>query len=644
MLAERMSDPRPESTGHSGLATLSIAALGVVYGDIGTSPLYAMRECFHGPHSVQGGIGNVLGVLSLIVWSLIATVSVKYMAYVLRADHSGEGGILALTALAAPSRSKDAAFARGRKALLLIGLFGAALLYGDGIITPAISVLSAIEGLETIAPQLESAVVPLTIVVLVALFAIQSRGTRGLGSVFGPITGLWFVTLGTIGVYQIVQGPAVLQAVNPLWAVRFFVHNGVAGFVVLGAVFLSVTGAEAIYADLGHFGKRPIRVTWFALVLPALLLNYFGQGALVLRDPSAAENLFYRAAPGWSLVPLVILSTCATVIASQAVISGAFSVSRQAVMMGYLPRLKIEHTSAREIGQIYIPAVNWGLMVSTVAMVLVFKSSSALAAAYGIAVTSTMAITTILAHRVAHRRWKWPFAAATAVTVIFLVMDLSFLGANLFKIADGGWVPLAIAAVILTVMTTWKTGRELLARRTAERTVALTDFMADLRNGHRDVFSTRVPGTAVYMSSTPDVVPLALSYTTKHHHVLHERVVILTVRIDDTPHVDDAERVWVEPLGQAVWRVTGVYGFTEEPDVPELLRLVGELNPELVIDPQAATFFLGQETILASERQRGMAPWREHLFALLARNATKATRFFGLPADRVVEVGAYLEI
>ncbi|MEW5847816.1 MAG: potassium transporter Kup [Myxococcota bacterium] len=626
---------------HGGLAALSLAALGIVFGDIGTSPLYAIRECFHGAHSVHATTLNVLGVLSLIVWSLVLVVSVKYLAYVLRADHHGEGGILALTALAVPSREKQPD--RWGKPLVLVGLFGAALLYGDGMITPAISVLSAVEGLEVIAPSLRPFVLPVTVAVLVGLFWLQRHGTRAVGAVFGPITAIWFLALATIGVYQILQEPRVLVALNPIWAVRFFVDNGRAGFVVLGAVFLVVTGAEAIYADLGHFGTRPIRIAWFFLVLPALLLNYFGQGALAVRDPSAVENLFFRSAPSWSLVPLVVLSTCATVIASQAVISGAFSLSRQAVMMGYLPRLKIEHTSSREVGQIYMPAVNWALMLATVGMVLAFQSSSALAAAYGIAVTSTMSITTVLAYRVVHRRWGWPFALATLVTAVFLVADLAFFGANLFKIAEGGWVPLLLAAVVLTLMTTWKTGRTLLARRISERTTPLWRFMDEVRAEHRELFLSRVPGTAIYMSSTPDVVPLALAYTTRHLRVLHDRVVILTIRTDDTPHVELAERAWVEPLGRGVWRVTGVYGFMEDPDVPELLRHVASLYPELQIDLGRATFFLGHETILASELP-GMAKWREHVFALMARNATRATRFFGLPAERVVEVGAYIEI
>jgi KUP system potassium uptake protein len=625
-----------------GLTGLSIAALGVVYGDIGTSPLYAIRECFHGPHAVHATEANVLGVLSMIVWSLILVVSVKYLAYVLRADHGGEGGILALTALAVPSREKRPN-GGGARVLVLVGLFGAALLYGDSMITPAISVLSAAEGLKVIAPSLQRFVLPMTIAVLVALFWVQQRGTRGVGAIFGPITAVWFLVLGTIGVYQIIQLPRVLVAVSPSYAVRFFLDNGLAGFIVLGTVFLVVTGAEAIYADLGHFGKQPIRLTWFAIVLPCLLVNYFGQGALVMRDRSAIENLFFRSAPAWSLVPLVILSTWATVIASQAVISGAFSLSRQGVMMGYLPRLKIEHTSEREIGQIYIPAVNWVLMLATVAMVLAFKSSSALAAAYGIAVTSTMAITTILAHRVAVRRWGWPVAVATLVTAVFLVVDLAFLGANLFKIADGGWVPLAIAGSILILMTTWKTGRKLLGSRTSERTRTLASFMDDVRNEDNPVFMARVPGTAVYMSSTPDVVPLALANTTKHYKVIHERVVILTIRTDDAPHVDLAERAWVEPLGKGFWRVSGVYGFMEDPNVPELLQYVATLQPDLEIDVKEATFFLGQETILAAERP-GMAKWREQVFAVMARNATKATRFFGLPTDRVVEVGSYIEL
>jgi KUP system potassium uptake protein len=635
-------DPHPEPA-HASLAAMSIAALGVVFGDIGTSPLYAMRECFSGAHSVGASHDAVLGLLSLIVWSLILVVSVKYVIYVLQADNGGEGGILALTALAVPSRDREGG--RARRVLLIVGLFGAALLYGESIITPSISVLSAAEGLRAIAPSLERYVIPVALVVLAILFGVQRRGTHELGTIFGYVTGVWFLTLASLGIYQLVQEPRVLAALDPRWAVRHFANHGATGFLILGSVFLAVTGAESLYADLGHFGRKPIRLVWFVLALPSLLLNYFGQGALVLRDPSAASDLFFRAAPP-SLVPaLVILSTVATFIASQAVIAGAFSLSRQAVMMGYLPRMAVEHTSARTIGQIYVPIVNWVLMLGTMAMVLEFRSSSALAGAYGIGVTSTMVITTILAFRVARRRWGWPLALAGGVTFVFLCADLAFLGANLTKVAEGGWVPLAVASGVLLLMTTWKTGRALLARRTADRTVTLSSFMADVRAGDgKAMFLSRVPGTAVYMSSTPDVVPLALMYSCRHHRVLHERVVILTIRTDDTPHVALAERAFVEPLGQGFWRVTGNYGFMESPDVPALLRTVAEIQPDLDVVVRETTFFLGQETILASERLPGMMVWREHVFAAMHRNAAKATSFFGLPPDRVVEIGAHIEL
>ena len=628
---------QPAVGGRRYLAYLTLTALGVVYGDIGTSPLYALRECFHGPHALPVSAANVLGVLSLIFWSLIVVVSIKYLVFILRADNRGEGGILALTALVVPMRA-----AAGRyRTLLLLGLFGAALLYGDGIITPAISVLSAIEGLEVATPFFSPYVIPITIGVLVVLFFFQHRGTGGVGRIFGPVIVLWFVVLATLGIWRITSAHGVLAAVNPLHALRFFRDNGWHGFVVLGAVFLCATGAEALYADMGHFGKRPIRIGWFGLVLPSLLLNYFGQGALLLGEPGtakvAAEHPFYHMAPGWATYPLVVLATVATVIASQAVISGAFSLTHQAVQLGFTPRLEIEHTSARERGQIYVPAVNWALMLSCIALVLGFKSSTALAAAYGIAVTSTMVITTLLFYAVERRRWKWARWPALLLCGVFLTVDVSFFGANLLKIAHGGWFPLAVAALVFTLMTTWKTGRRVLSDRLRRSTIPLRPFLEGL--AHEPV--VRVPGIAVFMYSNPHGAPPALLHNLKHNRVLHETVLILTVETEDVPRVLSGERLEVVPLDHGFYRIILRYGFMEEPDVPaELARL---RLPGLVLEPQQVSYFLSRETLLAT-RHPGMWLWRERLFAWMARNARPATSYFNLPPNRVVELGMQVEI
>jgi KUP system potassium uptake protein len=612
------------------LLALSLGALGVVYGDIGTSPLYAIRECFHGPHAIPVTHGNVLGVLSLIVWSLLVVVSAKYLAYVMRADLDGEGGILALMALACPAGERNQ---RGPLWMVLLGVFGAALLYGDGMITPAISVLSAVEGLEVAAPSLRRFVIPITIAILVGLFWFQNRGTEKVGRLFGPITLVWFLVLGALGIGGILHRPGVLAAVSPSYAVTFFLDNRLHGLVVLGAVFLVVTGGEAIYADMGHFGPRPIRITWFAVALPALLLNYFGQGALLLESPAAASSPFYRLAPEWALYPLVGLATAATVIASQAVISGAFSLSRQAIMLGYLPRLRIDHTSEREIGQIYSPAVNWALMVMTIALVLGFGSSSRLAAAYGIAVTGTMVITTVLAHRVARNVWRWPWWAAAAVTSVLVTMDLAFLGANLFKIADGGWFPLVMGAGVVVMMTTWNRGRALLAARIRDKTMPWTEFRETIPA------LIRVPGTAVYMTSSRDGTPPALVSNAHHNHVLHEQILLLNVRTEETPRVRRERRLEIEDVGHGCKRLTARYGFTESPDIPALLDLARRTGLRI----ESVTYVLGRETILATER-RGMALWRERLFAFMARNAQRATAFFRIPPERVMEIGVQIEM
>jgi KUP system potassium uptake protein len=614
---------------------LALTALGVVYGDIGTSPLYAIRESLGEHYGLAPTPGNVLGVLSLIFWALIIVISIKYLTYVMRADNRGEGGMIALTALVAPARRMRPGSRRWT--LVLVGLFGASLLYGDSMITPAISVLSAVEGLKVATPLFEPYIIPIVIAILVALFAVQSRGTAGIGKVFGPVTLLWFTTLGALGLYQIVQRPGVLMAINPLHGARFFMENGWHGYLVLGSVFLAVTGGEALYADMGHFGRRPIRFTWFTVVLPALMLNYFGQGALILGRPAAIEHPFFLMAPQWALYPLVALSTLATVIASQAVISGAFSLTRQAVQLGYLPRLHIEHTSERQIGQIYIPSVNWLLMLACIGLVLGFRTSTNLAAAYGVAVTTDMVFTSILFAFVARARFGWAPWKVTAIIAGFLVVDLAFWGANIVKIPRGGWFPLVIAGMFFIAMTTWKTGRQILADRLQGRTLPIKLFLADLE-GNR---YTRVSGTAVYMYGNPEGTPPALLHNLMHNKVLHERVVLLTVETEEIPLVDDANRVEVSELGHGLFRVVLRYGFTEDPDIPSGLELARSQG--LTFKPMETSYFLGRETLIASKNP-GMALWREHLFSVMSRNARSATSFFGLPPNRVVELGAQIEL
>jgi KUP system potassium uptake protein len=607
-----------------------LGALGVVYGDIGTSVLYAMRECFHGPHAVAPTAANVLGVLSVICWALILIISIKYLVFVMRADNQGEGGILALTALIRQRRGEQGF-------LIVLGLFGAALFYGDGMVTPAISVLSAVEGVKVATPFLSAYVLPVTVVILIGLFLFQRRGTAQVGAIFGPVLVVWFLTIGCVGLAQIVRTPGVLVALNPLYAVRFFLDNGVPGFLVLGVAFLAVTGGEALYADMGHFGIRPIRLNWFWLVLPALLLNYFGQGALLLRNPAAAENLFYHTAPSWSLYPLVLLATAATVIASQAVISGAFSLTRQAVQLGYSPRLDIQHTSAREIGQIYIPGINWVLMLTCIGLVIGFKSSSNLAAAYGIAVTTTMVTTTILLAAVARQIWGWGRLTTGLLMAFFLSMDLAFFGANLLKIPHGGWFPLVVAAVVFIFMTTWRQGRQLLAQRLARQARSVERLLQDMTMHPPQ----RVPGTAVFMSRSLDSTPAALLLNLRHNKVLHARVVLLTVVIEDIPHVPIAQRLVLTQPGDALYCLVIHYGFMETSDVPIALTQAKALG--LVLQPEETTYFLGRETLFATTKP-GMALWREKLFALMTRNARSATDFFRLPPDCVVELGAQIEL
>lgn len=610
---------------------LIVAALGIVYGDIGTSPLYAFRECFHGDHAIAATRGNVLGVLSLMAWALFIVVTIKYLVYVLRADNRGEGGELALMALALSSIKGKL----GPKLVIVLGIFGASLLYGDGMITPAISVLSAVEGLEVAAPGLKRFVIPTTIGILIGLFMVQKRGTAGIGAVFGPIMLIWFTVLAVIGATHIIAHPGVLEALSPHHAVRFLAQNGLAGFLVLGAVFLVVTGGEALYADMGHFGRRPIQITWIFLVGPALLTNYFGQGALLLESPELASNPFYRSAPGWALYPMLVLATMATIIASQAVISGAFSYTRQGMMLGFWPRIEVKHTSSTQIGQIYVPAINWMLMVSTIALVLGFGSSSKLAAAYGIAVTTTMVITTLLAYVVARHRWGWSAPAAVSLTLLLLVVDLGFWGAQLVKIPHGGWVPLVIAGTIFAMMTTWKDGRGILGQRWREQMIPLDDFFELMRIER----PARVPGTAVFMTSNADGTPPALMQNFTHNRVVHQQVILLTVLTTEQPRVMADERVTVEDLPEGFRRVVARYGFMEQPDIPQLLeeRHLEDWSLE------HTTFFLGRETLLATKRE-GMAMWREHLFAFMSRNSQRASTFFNVPSDRVMEVGSQIEL
>jgi KUP system potassium uptake protein len=610
-----------------------MAATGIVYGDIGTSPLYALRECFHGSHAVPVTPANVLGVLSLIVYSLLLVISVKYIAIVMRADNQGEGGILALMALI-PPRAKSGLPA---PALVLLGIFGAALLYGDGIITPAITVLSAVEGLTVVTPLFQHYVAPVAVGILVGVFAIQRHGTHRVGAFFGPVMVLWFVVLAVLGARWIASDWTVLAAFDPRHGVWFFVHNGWHGLAVLGSVFLVVTGGEALYADMGHFGKRPIRLAWFALVLPALLVNYFGQGALLLADSAAAAQPFFLLAPRWATLPLVVLATAAAIIASQALISGAFSLTRQAVQLGYCPRLVIEHTSAHEMGQVYVPQVNWALMAGTLAIVIAFGSSAGLAAAYGIAVTLTMVITTLLLHVIVTDRWRWPWPLALLTTGLFLSIDVAFFGANVLKIAHGGWLPLAIAALLFTMMTTWKTGRTILGERLAARATPLEDFFGSVEAAS----PVRVPGTAVFMSGQPHLTPVALVHNLRYNKVLHRHVVVLTVATDPTPHVTGERCREIRRLGDGASHVIIRYGFMEDPDIPE--AVIAAATEGLAIDPDDIAYFLGRETLIVT-RQPGMARWREGLFVIMTRNAAGPASYFRLPPHRVVELGVQVEL
>lgn len=616
------------------MAPLVVGAIGVVYGDIGTSPLYTLRQCFAGEHPLALTTANVLGILSIIFWALMIIVTAKYVTLIMRADNRGEGGILALTALVSRGTEHQA---RRRWWLVGFGIFGAAMFYGDGMITPAISVLGAVEGLEIIAPALHLVVVPITVVIVLVLFAIQKRGTASVGRMFGPVMCLWFVVLAVLGLRQIWSAPGVLGAINPVHAVAFVADNPMTAFLALGAVVLAVTGTEALYADMGHFGAAPIRRAWIGFVMPALVINYFGQGALLLANPLAIKNPFYLLAPQWALIPLVVLATCAAVIASQAVISGAFSLTRAAVQMGYCPRLKILHTSDRQIGQIYIPFINWMLLVAVLLLVVGFKRADNLGGAYGIAVTLAMLIDSVLIYVVMRRIWRWHRIVAVAIALPLFMIDGLFLASNSLKVPEGGWFPLLIGVIVFTLLTTWKRGRALLMTRLAEDTMPLDVFIESIDASPPQ----RVPGTAVFLTSTGDRVPHALLHNLKHNKVLHERVVFLTIHTRDFPRVPARERVRLSDLGCAFWRMDAYYGFAEDPDVPELLEAISE--EDFQYDMMETSFFVSRETLIATVAP-GMALWRERIFVSMSKMAVKATDFFHIPTNRVVELGTQVEL
>jgi len=622
------------AAGSKPLLPLFVGAIGVVYGDIGTSPLYTMRQVFAGEHALALTPANVLGILSIVFWSLIVVVTLKYITLMMSADNRGEGGILALTALVSRGLEEHPDL---RWWLVGFGIFGAAMFYGDGMITPAISVLGAVEGLEIIAPQLHPFVVPVAIVILVALFAIQKRGTARVGSYFGPVMCLWFAALAVLGLLQIVNEPTVIRAISPLYAVQFVAANPTAAFLALGAVVLAVTGAEALYADMGHFGASPIRRAWIFFVFPALVLNYFGQGALLLAEPAAVKNPFYFLAPSWALIPLVILATCAAVIASQAVISGAFSLTRAAIQMGYCPRLTIQHTSDREIGQIYVPFINWMLLAGVVLLVAGFRTSDNLGGAYGIAVTAAMLIDSMLIFVVMRRCWNWPAPAAALVTIPLALIDLAFLSSNALKIPAGGWFPIVIGIAVFTLLTTWKRGRALLMQRLAQDGMPLDLFIQSIDASP----PTRVAGTAVFLSVAQNSVPHALLHNLKHNKVLHERVVFLTIIPRDIPYVPLSERFDTKALGCNFFQIDAYYGFKEDPDVPALLDETGRQG--FAFDMMQTSFFVSRETLIPTVKA-GMALWREKLFVSMSKNATKASEFFQVPTNRVVELGTQVEL
>jgi KUP system potassium uptake protein len=615
------------------LPVLMIGAIGVVYGDIGTSPLYTMKESFIGPHPMAVNQLHIFGVLSLIFWSLMLIVTIKYVVVAMRADNKGEGGTFALLSLI----SRNLKGKRWTPALVMLGVLATCLFYGDAMITPAISVLSAVEGLTVAAPQLESLILPISIVILIGLFMVQARGTARVGAIFGPLVLIYMAVLAILGVTNILAHPEVVGALNPLWGIRFFAANPTTAFLAMGSVFLAVTGAETLYADMGHFGRRAVAYSWLAIAYPCLMLNYLGQGALLLGDPSTVRNPFYLMAPEWARIPLVIVATMATIIASQAVISGAFSVTHQAVQLGYLPRLRTEHTSEKAAGQIYIPAVNWGLLLMVIALVIGFKASTNLASAYGIAVTGTMLITTVMLGFLVFQVWRWNRLLATAAIGLFLVIDGAYFASNITKIPDGGWFPLTVAAVLFTVLTTWATGRRLMRERLDETGLPLPVFIKSAAKS-----AQRVPGTAVFLSASSDSIPSALLHNLKHNKVLHDRVLILTVRVEEIPYVDASNRLEVAETGDGFYRVILHYGFMEEVDIPRDLAPVKAIGEPF--DMMSTSFFLGRQKLIPSKEQPGMMLWREQLFAWMTKSSESAMEFFKLPTNRVIELGSQLQI
>lgn len=626
--------PKSSTTKEQSLGVLSLAALGVVYGDIGTSPLYVMKTVFDPAHGLAITHSNITGVISLIFWAIMSVVTVKYVTLILRADNHGEGGIMALLSLASSSAVDRP---QQRKILFMIGAFGAALFYGDGVITPAISVLSAVEGLEVATPLFQPYVLPITLTVLISLFLIQQRGTGGIGAMFGPMTLIWFATLGVAGLINIASAPEILQAFNPLFALAFCLDNGLLAFIAFGAVVLAVTGGEALYADMGHFGVKPIRFAWYGYVLPALILNYLGQGALLLVNPSAISNPFFLLFPSWALYPAVALATAATVIASQAVISGVFSVTRQAIQLGFLPRMQIRHTSDQKIGQIYIPFVNWILLAAVIMAVMGFGSSSNLASAYGVAVTTTMVIETILTFFVLRFTWKYPLIVSVLATSFFLIIDATFFAATILKIFQGGWFPLVIGAIIFFIMTTWHRGRQILLEHLRSEDIPLVPFLESLIT-HPPV---RVAGTSVFLTSNLNGVPHALLHNLAHNQVLHECVVILTVDYLEIPRIPDEERIAIQPLIGNCYQITVRYGFKDEPDLPAALEMCKQHGLEF--EPLKTSYFLSREIIVPSPGG-GMPQWQERIFATMARNASNAAEYFKLPANRVLELGTRIGI
>jgi KUP system potassium uptake protein len=616
------------------LGALTIAAIGIVFGDIGTSPLYAIKESFAPAHGIPITQTSVMGILSVMFWAMTALVTMKYLVFMMRADNKGEGGILALTALAQRCFRLSS---RMRWLVVSLGIFGASMFYGDAIITPAMSVMSAVEGLNLLAPELSKFVLPISVGILLALFAIQRHGTSTIARFFGPTMVLWFGVLAALGVMQIAQHPEILKAINPWYSWQFFIEHRVAAWITLGAVVLCVTGGEALYADMGHFGKRPIRYGWFVLVWPALLINYLGQGALILADPGAIENPFYKMAPSWALIPLIILATAAAIIASQAVISGAFSLTKQAIQLGYLPRFAILHTSDKEQGQIYVPFINWGLMIGIIVLVVIFKNSSNLAAAYGIAVMLTMTIDTLLLFIVMTRIWRWSKVFAVVLVGGILANDFMFLSATLVKIGDGGWFPLVIGAVMFTIMSTWYRGRQIVRRVTNESAMPLKLFVDSMSMSD----THKVSGTGIFMTTNPDGVPNALLHNLKHNKVLHERVVILSIITEDIPYVPKEDYVWIENMNHGFWKITGHYGFKEQPDIPAMLNDCKLQS--MHFDMMETTFFINRETLIATPGG-GMALWRERLFVWMSHLAAKASEYFRIPTNRVVELGTQVEI